>query len=62
MREEKRVITVDGFEHDLLINGINGFRNSLLENEYPTEDIDKLLMKILDAPPLKRRRVDREDR
>lgn len=62
MREEKRVITVDGFEHDLLINGINDFRNFLLENEYPTEDIDKLLMKILDAPPLKRRRVDREDR
>lgn len=62
MREEKRVITVDPFEHDLLINGINEFRNSLLEDEQPTEDVDELLMKILDAPPRKKRRFDREDR
>lgn len=62
MREEKRVITVDSFEHDLLINGINEFRNSLLEDEQPTEDVDELLMKILDAPPRKKRRFDREDR
>lgn len=62
MREEKRVITVDSFEHDLLINGINEFRNSLLEEEQPTEDVDELLMKILDAPPRKKRRFDREDR
>lgn len=62
MREEKRVITVDPFEHDLLINGINEFRNSLLEDEQPTEDVDELLMKILDAPPRKKRRLDREDR
>ncbi|MGN0467769.1 MAG: hypothetical protein ACI4GY_03480 [Acutalibacteraceae bacterium] len=62
MREEKRVITVDPFEHDLLINGINEFRNSLLEEEQPTEDVDELLMKILDAPPQKKRRFDREDR
>ena len=62
MREEKRVITVDPFEHDLLINGINEFRNSLLEEEQPTEDIDELLMKILDAPPQKKRGFDREDR
>ena len=62
MREEKRVITVDPFEHDLLINGINEFRNSLLEEEQPTEDVDELLMKILDAAPRKKRRFDREDR
>lgn len=62
MREEKRVITVDPFEHDLLINGINEFRNSLLKEEQPTEDVDELLMKILDAPPRKKRRFDREDR
>lgn len=62
MREEKRVITVDPFEHDLLINGINEFRNSLLEEEQPTEDVDELLVKILDAPPRKKRRFDREDR
>ena len=40
----------------------NEFRNSLLEEEQPTEDVDELLMKILDAPPQKKRRFDREDR
>lgn len=62
MREEKRVITVDTFEHDLMINGINEFRNMLLEKDLPIEDVDVLLRKILDAPPQKKRRLEREDR
>lgn len=62
MRKEKRVITVDTFEHDLMINGINEFRNMLLEKDMPIEDVDVLLRKILDAPPQKKRRFEREDR
>lgn len=62
MREEKRVITVDVFEQNLMINGINEFRNMLLEQGMPTEDVDKLLMKVIDAPPQRKRRFDREDR
>ena len=62
MREEKRVITVDDFEHNLLINGMNEFRNMLIEDDLPTEDVDKLLLKILDAPPQKVRRFERESR
>ena len=62
MREEKRVITVDDFEHNLLINGINEFRNMLIEDDLPTEDVDKLLLKVIDAPPQRKRRFDRESR
>ena len=62
MREEKRVITVDDFEQNLMINGINEFRNMLLEQGMPTEDVDKLLMKVIDAPPQRKRRFDRESR
>ena len=62
MRVDKRVIVVDSFEHDLLINGINEFRNMLIEEEKPTEDVDNLLMKILDASYQRKRRFDREDR
>lgn len=62
MREEKRVITVDSFQHDLMINGINEFRNMLIEKDMPIEDVDELLRKILDAPLLRKRRFDREAR
>lgn len=62
MREEKRVITVNDFEQNLLVNGINEFRNMLLEQGMPIEDVDKLLIKVIDAPPQRKRRFDREDR
>ena len=62
MREAKRVITVDSFQHDLMINGINEFRNMLIEKDMPIEDVNELLQIILDAPLLKKRRFDREDR
>lgn len=62
MREAKRVITVDSFQHDLMINGINEFRNMLIEKDMPIEDVNELLQIILDAPLLRKRRFDREDR
>lgn len=63
MKSDKRVITVDPFEHDLLLNGFNEFRNKLIEEDKPTEDVDILLLKILDAPHLKeKRRVGYEAR
>ena len=50
MREEKRVVTLSDFQHNILINGMNEFRNTLLENKQPTEDVDELLLHIIDAP------------
>ena len=63
MKSDKRVITVDSFEHDLLINGFNEFRNKLLEEDKPLEDVDNLLIKIIDAPFVReKRQFDREAR
>lgn len=59
---EKRVLTVDDFEHNLMLNGINEYRNMLLEQKLPTDGVDDLLLKVLDAPLQKRRRFEREDR
>ena len=36
------------FESNLLINGMNEFRNMLLADGLPTEDGDELLLKIID--------------
>ena len=63
MAEEKKVITLDDFEQRLMVSGLMGFRNDLLKEEKPTEDINDLILKVIDAPTKKeKRRFDREER
>ena len=45
---EKVKIKFTDFECNLLINGMNEFRNMLLTEDLPTEDVDELLPKIID--------------
>ena len=56
MRADYRVIELDEFNHNLLINGLNEFRNMLLKQEKPTEDVDTLLLKLIDAKKRRERR------
>ena len=63
MAEEKKVITLDDFEQRLMVSGLMDFRNDLLKEEKPTEDINDLILKVMDAPTKKeKRRFDREER
>ena len=48
MKEKKVKMKFTDFECNMLINGINEWRNILLEAGYPTEDVDALLLKIID--------------
>ena len=41
-------IKLTDFECNLLINGMNEFRNMLLAEDLPTEDVNELLLKIID--------------
>ena len=45
---KKVKIKFTNFECNLLINGMNEFRNMLLTKDLPTEDIDELLLKIIE--------------
>ena len=47
MFRKKIKIKVDSFELNLLINGMNEFRNMLLAEGLPTEDVDELLLKLI---------------
>ena len=58
MRAEKHVVTLDEFQHNLLINGLNAFRNDLLAERKPTEDVDDLILKLIRAPIRKEKRRD----
>ena len=48
MFNKKTKLKLDNFECNLLINGMNEFRNMLLAENLPTEDVDELLLKIID--------------
>ena len=47
MLNKKTKLKLTDFECNLLINGMNEFRNLLLSDGIPTEDVDKLLLKII---------------
>lgn len=56
MCDEKKVTTVDDFDHRLMVNGLTTFRNELIREEKPTEDVDELILKVIDAPTKKEKR------
>ena len=63
MAEDKVVVTLDSFERRLMVNALTDFRNDLLREEKPTEDVDSLLLKVIDAVPQKeRKKADRAAR
>ena len=57
-RTEKRVLTLDRYEHGVIINALNEMRNDLLEEERPTDILDEVLLKVIDAPTKKEKRRD----
>ena len=63
MADEKRVVMLDDFEQHLMVNGLTDFQNDLLREDKPTEDVDDLILKVIDAPTKKeKRRSEREAR
>ena len=54
MAEEKRVVELTNFEYRLMVGGLASFRNDLIREEKPTEDVNELLLNVIDAPKKKR--------
>lgn len=52
-RREKRVLELDRYEHGVVINALNEMRNDLIEEERPTDIVDEVLLKTIDAPSRK---------
>ena len=63
MGNGKVVVELDAFEQRLMVSGLADFRNDLIRDEKPTEDVDDLILKVIDAPTKKeKRKADREAR
>ena len=52
-KEEKRVLTLDRYEHGVVVNALNELRNDLLGEQRSTDIVDEVLLKAIDAPTKK---------
>lgn len=50
VKDVKHKVTLDDFEHRLLIGCVNVARTMYLEQNKSTEDVDDLLVKIIKTP------------
>ena len=63
MTETKRVIEVTDFEHRLMVNCMRTARNEYIDEGAPTEDVSRLMVKVMEAPTKKeKRKTNREAR
>ena len=63
MTEDKRVLYLDNFEQRVMVRSLNDSRTQLMQKDKPTEDVDDLLLKLIDAPTKKaKRRLEHEAR
>jgi len=53
MKEECRILTLDDFEHRVVVHALNDLRTEQIEQGKPTEDIDELLLRTSEAPTKK---------
>lgn len=61
-KKEKRVLVLDKYEHGVVVNALNEMRNDLIEEERPTDIVDEVLLKTIDAPSKKVKCKDDEAR
>lgn len=59
---EKRVIEVDEYQHELIINSLNDKRNELVEQGKDTEFVDDTLIEVMDAPMKREKKRHRDER
>ena len=52
-KEETRVLELDRYEHGVVINALNEMRNDLIGEDRPTDIVDEILLKTIDAPTKK---------
>jgi hypothetical protein len=62
MREPKYHLTLDRYEHGVIINALNGLRNKQIKEHRPTDVIDELIIKTADAPIKNYRTIEKSCR
>ena len=58
--EEKRVISINRYEYEILLNALNEYRNSLIANGKSTEFVNQSLLRLINTPIKKKSLLKRE--
>ncbi|MBS4026847.1 MAG: hypothetical protein KGZ96_14430 [Clostridia bacterium] len=61
MKKDERVLTLDDNEYGVVVNALNELRNDLLKEQRPTDAVDELLLKTIDAPTKKQKRRKQDE-
>ena len=60
-RQDKVVLTLDSYEHGIMIRALNELRNDMLEEQRDPGPVEDVLLKTIDAPAQKDRKAKRRD-
>ena len=52
-KEAQRILTLDEYEHGVVVNALNDMRNGLIREDRPTDFVEEVLIKAIDAPKKK---------
>lgn len=58
--EQKRVLTLDNYEYNLVLNALMEYRNQLIREEKSTKIINELILRLLHTP-LKKKSIFKKD-
>ena len=58
-KQEKVVLTLDSYEHGIMIRALNELRNDMLEEQRDPGPVEDVLLKTIDAPAQKDKKVKR---
>ncbi|NCC88492.1 MAG: hypothetical protein EOM05_11635 [Clostridia bacterium] len=59
MKEDKRYLVLDKYEHGIVINALNDLRTKQIKAERPSDPVDELLEKTIVAPNKRFRVVEK---
>lgn len=62
MSESLRVITVDNYDYNIIVNALNDKRLELVSKGESAEEISNVLLKLVDAPKKRIGLFNREER
>ena len=54
--ERRKSAHPDDYEYGVVVNALNELRNDLIKDERPTDAVDELLLKTIDAPTRNRKK------